>query len=433
MRRALAAVLLAVAFLALDTSAAHGQDTTRTIPSSVASDCSRDVTSAITNVNGSTGFLSSAPNGSVSKLQPNACYLVNANIVLSAKTNITVDLNGATIRHTTPPACGQHAGHFKINNSTGVTIRNGRLETKDGVTGYTGCHAFEHAIELVGGTADITVEDMTMDAVHGDCVYIAGVNGFVGRDVQCLKPGRQGSGVVKGTDILFDRYDIVNGYRSGIDFEPNNVNGTIQGVTIHDSDISVNNLPVSSQGRNAQLRDITIDGNRVTRGKGFVWGHQTSPGDDQCRNRTGTRTNWKITKNLVSGVGAYGGGRIVLCAVDGAEIAGNEIAGDDPVLLEATKGVKVNLNRFPGSLVPWKGAAQTAPVQACGNVLLNGPQPACSGTPPPSSTTTTTTKPPTPSTSTSTTTTTRPPVTTQPVDRLHEFLRKLQVLINEFQ
>lgn len=434
MRRVVIVVAIVLAALGLAfISPVEGQQSTTTIPSSVASDCSKDVTAAVV------GFIQGAANGQTVKLQPGGCYVVNQTLGFVGKTGVTFDGNAGTIRKTTlPTECGQQSHLLRISGSTRTTVMGLRLEVRDGSEfKYTDCHAFEHAISVLESTGT-TLTTLGVDGPHGDCLYIRGAVGLSAKDVACNRAMRQGIGFVKGTDAVFDNFDMTNVIRSGLDFEPNDTTQTIQGVRLLNSTIAVGNLPVTSQGRNAPIRDITIKGNTVTRGKGFVWGHQTSPSGptaDDCRKRTETRSNWEILDNQVSGVGQYGGATIVLCAVQGATIAGNTIAGDAPVLLEATSGVAVKLNRFPGSLAAYREVVPLGPAQACGNVLLNGLDKPCSGTPPPPpSSTTTTTRPPPSST---TTTTTRPPVTLPPpvgcTGRCAELRDALQAVLDRYR
>lgn len=424
MRRSLIySVILLLGTMCFAVVADEAQAAEKIIPSSIAKDCSKDVSSAFGD------WIDTIQPGDTAKLQPGGCYIVNETIGFG-KNGATFDGAGGTIRRTKlTTETGSQFHMLRISGASNVTVRGTRFEVRDGgPEEYQDKHAFEHAISVLDSTNTLLTQ-LSIDKPRGDCLYVRGAARITGKDVNCTGAKRQGIGFVRGTDAVFDNFDMTGVIRSGLDFEPNHVDHEILRVSLLNSTIGVGNLPVTSQGRNAAIRDILIQNNDFIRGKGMVWGHQTSPGDDACYARTGTRSNWRILGNRGSGIGSYGGAKIVLCAIDGFEIAGNQIVGPDPVLLEATKGGSVKLNQFPGSAVAYKAKAlQSTPV-ACGNVLSGGLDRQCGGTEPPPSSTTTTTTIPIPPSSTTTTTLPPPPTTISK----QEFIDQLRALLDAYE
>lgn len=391
MKRLLISALAALFLVPVTVGA---QETSKTIPTSVASDCSKDVTAQVKGfVSGGSGTL---------KLQPGGCYIVNEKVSLAGKSNITLDGQGATLRKTQEVAtCKQHAGFLQLSSGTNQTVKNLNLERVGGPGGYDPCHYAEHGVELQGAQ-NATITNLTMDRIRGDCLYIQGANGVEVTDLDCKSNGRQGGAISRGTNVHIDGFKVRNSARSGFDFEANSASDTISAIEIEHFDISSNLIAFPSQGYNAVVADIYIHDGAIRRALSVIYDRQVRPSQDNCR--TGQqRRNWRFESVLVdaSVTQGYGGATAVFCGTENVTFSGVSMPGGQ-VLMEASRGQLIVRDSCLKSV---KVIEPSAPVQQSGNTT-----PPCSGTPPPStSTTTTSTSRPPSSTSTSTTTTTRPP------------------------
>ena len=85
------------------------------VPASVASDCSGDVTPALSK------WISSVPDNSTLMLGKGACYQVDGSLAITNRRNLMLEGNGATLRATTK---GHERTHFGIDNSENIIVRN---------------------------------------------------------------------------------------------------------------------------------------------------------------------------------------------------------------------------------------------------------------------------------------------------------------------
>lgn len=365
----------------------------RTIPASVPSDCSKDVTVQMR------AFMAA---GGPMKLAPNACYVVNEKMVITAG---LLDGQDATFRMNRPSLakCNQHQGFLELKGNGGV--KNIKL-VREGPGGYSSCHYAEHGIEI-RGAANTTVENVRMTNVWGDCIYFQGAQGSLVKNLRCDSNGRQGGAAAKARNVLIDGFVVSKSSRSGFDFEANGTSPDdgIYNFVIDHSDISSNLIAFPSQGYNAPQDAITIRNSVIRKALSAIYDRQVNPSKDSCRGSV-QRKNW-VVENVtvdpaVNGAGYGGKGLMVFCGTFNVRVSGVTMPGGE-VVMEGSSGRLLVENSCVKGV---RGVAQTVPIQQ-----VNVKAPPCSGTPPPSSTTTTTTRPPPSST---TTTTTRPPPTVPP-------------------
>jgi hypothetical protein len=412
-KRLLFAVLLAVGLLAVDATGTNAQEATRTIPVSVTSDCSKNVTSAVAGFVGGGGRM---------QLLPGGCYQVNAKLAIA---NGSLDMRGSTFRKTKQESdvekeCGKHAGFIKLGS--GGSISNGRLERVGGPGGYDPCHYAEHGIEVVGAT-NTAASKMTMSRIRGDCLYLQKMQGFLGRDLDCESNGRQGGAISAGRDIKIDGYIVRNSARSGWDFEANgsDADDGIYNFEMSHFDMTTGLIAFPSQGYNAPQDGIYLHDGIIRQSLSAIYDRQVRPSQDNCRGSV-QRKNWRVEDvqvfPAVSGAGYGGKGLAVFCGTVNVTVRRLTMPGGE-VVMEGSSGTLL----VADSCV--RGVRAIAPTTAAQVQQVNVKAPPCSGTPPSS----TTTRPPT------TTSTTRPPVTTQPPEVLtpeQQFIQKLAVDVRAF-
>lgn len=408
MKRALAAVLIAVGFLTVDASGVSAQDTNvKTIDSSVQADCSKDVSVPLQN------FVSGLKPGQTGQLKPNGCYLVSAKLSIVNQTNVTLDGNDATLRKrgdaagatkaTTLYPCKQHTGHIRIAGTTGASVKNLQLEglgKSYAEFGENDCHYAEHAIEVQAGAKATLLQNITADRIRGDGLYLQGMDGLIAKNYIVKSNGRQGGAVSRGRNILLDGYKVLGSSRSGWDFEANGTDPDdgIYNVEIRDFEIVSKLIAFPSQGYNAPQDNVWIHDGKINGSLSAVYDRQTRPSSDACRGGQ-VRHNWKVERVDATAVGAYGPGSMVFCGTENVTVRDNRMPGGS-IAVESSRGEIIVSGNCVKEI---KLVAQTAPVQQSNN------QVPCTNVPPSSSTTTT--RPPT-STQVPPTSSTRPPVTT---------------------
>jgi hypothetical protein len=258
-------------------------------PSSIASDCSVDVTSAL----GS--WLGLVPNGSTVSF--GGCYRIEGTLQMTGR---TLTLEGGRFRSFNAMTHGSFFADqravWRFYGST-VTIRNMTVTgayTNGGTLDETLQHA--HAIDLRGSSATIT--GLTASNLAGDCVYF-GLNGSTGstgsvQDSSCIGTSRNAVSVVAGHDITVQRVTTDRIGLIAFDVEPNAGGGSVQRVRFDANTIGsyylyayaiVESMPISTQSFtnntvNGPLKvgavdpgndgyrpqDVTVSGNHSTGG-----------------------------------------------------------------------------------------------------------------------------------------------------------------------
>ena len=249
-----------------------------TIPSTIASDCSRDVSAELTD------FFESvpdapAPHVNTIDFRDAGCYLVTTAVQLEEREGLVLAGNDAVLRRDEPPPSDSKRDSkviLYIGDSQRITVRdltiigdNDQADNKDPGNYYDFDvdREHEHALFVYGGDeptgpgADILISNLRTDQVFGDAVRLWGV-----RDVRVEKStlngaGRQGIGA-RGTDrlaIVDNVFDHLR--RTAIDFEEDPVtNVRIERNRFESHNFNLGNFPGShGPDRNILLADNTAN------------------------------------------------------------------------------------------------------------------------------------------------------------------------------
>ena len=374
-------------------------------PGSIADDCSRDETDALN------AWLDSLPDGATARLSDGACYRAEHTVEITDAPGITLDGNGATLQRTQVTnerlRYPKSNSHLRVVNSPNVTVRDltivgtndgrdlgGTVFDRDGATRKVDCYTqlgftcysvafeFEHGVDL-RGAIDVTVEDVTVDAVWGDGAYVAGSDQFapvgshgaVLENMTVSRNGRQGIAVVRSSDVLIDGADIQSSRRSGIDLEPDRGSEVISNIEIRNSTVHSWLLAFASGGK-GNVSNVYIHDNTVTRsGTPFVYVRAT----DETR-----RANWRVHDNQVTrGLGSPQAAMLFF-HVDNVSVVGNTVKIAETQSqrfidfrdVGGTLEVKNNDVRSAttGGLYRVDGEGLATGVEACGNTTVDGTQ-----------------------------------------------------------
>lgn len=306
--RAAALSISAGLLLTLSTAAAAAEHAprTQTVPASIASDCSADVSASLGR------WLQSVPDGSTARLRRHGCYRVETEVVVRDKHDVVLDGQGALLRRTvySPPERrypSANAG-LRLVDWVDSTVHNLRIRGTNTIPDlpymppYAGTYRqeveFDHGLAL-HGSVRMTVAHVSIRSVWGDGVYLAGGDQWTNqwsdhvvlRDVRVVQNGRQGIAINRSRHVLVDRAYIKYSRRSAIDLEPDTAGETILDVEIRDSDLGSNLLAISSAGA-GRVNQVVVHDNRVHT-TGIPWVYVRSmKGLD--------RHDWTVRDNLVT-------------------------------------------------------------------------------------------------------------------------------------
>lgn len=192
--------------------------------------------------------------------------LIAQSISLPGK--LTYDLNGAILVRNDEPEYDKSMPLVKFEDVSDVTIKNGTIRgalIRGSVPQYDGKRAKYHGIQA-WGAQNVTISDMTIKDVNGDCVDIDGYGeqrskNITIRNVICSGAGRQGISSSNGEGILIDQVDFDFIGRSGVDLEPR-PNAAIKNVTIQNSTFRwIKNFAFAMVGSSPTMSNIVIQNN----------------------------------------------------------------------------------------------------------------------------------------------------------------------------
>lgn len=323
------------------------------VPASIASNCSADVTAALTT------FINSVPDNSTITFTAGGCYLVQGTLQFSSRNGLTFEGNGATIEATTV-ADGQRA-HWRFLSGSNITFHNMTIIGPD-TTGYTvlptGSMEWQHGIDLRGVTG-ATISAMTIRNVYGDCIFLGiSIDGsstwasnVYAHDNTCQDNGRNGVTVDGAKGVTLDHNTYTRPGMYGVDIEPDNLPEGGENVSITNSTFSKGGSTWPFVGASTccsgVVDGITITGNTV---HGMPLATEFLPG-------TGERWSNITFSNNTSDTAGYllynPVGLVVILVenIDGITIDNNYqpgLTGADFIYACASTSVVQSGNQFPG-------------------------------------------------------------------------------------
>lgn len=214
----------------------HTRTVSTTVPSSIASNCSTDVTKAISN------WVAKVPDGSTLNFGTNKCYKIDGTLEFTGRNGLVWNGNGSTFQTTQPPT--DQRAMFRWIGSSNITMRNLRIDGSyccGGTLNDSLQHM--HGIDLRG--SGMNVENVTVSDMAGDGVYFGlgydGVTGstgsVIGSTFQWL--GRNGVSFVAAHDVTVTGTRVHRAGFDAFDVEPNVGSGPgVQRVTLDGNTIT---------------------------------------------------------------------------------------------------------------------------------------------------------------------------------------------------
>jgi hypothetical protein len=243
------------------------------VPPSIPSNCSRDVTSELN------AWMRSVPNGSTLNFRSGACYRIDATLSIKDRANLLIDGKGATFSGARNRN-GQ-ARHWWILHSRGITLMNMIVRGANPRAGarsdaFVQKMQWQHAY-YIRGSENILLDNVRAYDVYGDFVSISPMmlkgmpltsRHVTVRNSHFERNGRMGITVSGGEGIVISGNYIGQVRHALLDLEPEWVNVAISNVRfIGNTTGKVWLVWVANGGIcNAGVSDITIADNAMKAG-----------------------------------------------------------------------------------------------------------------------------------------------------------------------
>lgn len=256
-----------------------------TVPPSIAADCSANVQEQLTS------FIDAQPDGSTIEFPANGCYAQSDRIMVSEKSNLTIDANGSSFRSSAPNAGNKINGNWLVVRGTNVRLTEMKIVGNFHLTGARSQqrvnevtlggvgNQFNMGVGIYGGSG-IYVTDTTIEHVFGDGVSVA-LGHYVGgsaahpRDVprnvhieriQVTKAARHCVSPSQGDGVWLQDSTLTDCWYGAFDGELDNVTQTLKNVHILRNTlegflmfgIAIPVAGNASNTENIEIRDNTI-------------------------------------------------------------------------------------------------------------------------------------------------------------------------------
>jgi hypothetical protein len=321
--------------------------TVATVPASIASDCSRDVSAALV------AWIASVPDHSTLEFTPQGCYRVDRTLTIRNRNGLVLEGNGATFRAFTsgrelPPTEARTRSMFSFWKGSNLTLRDVIVRGANPNAG-PGDFAYVAALEaqtayVIGGVQGMVLDHVQAYDVYGDFVFVGpATSHLLVQNSTFARNGRQGW-TINGQDIVFRNNAIRMTRRATVDLEPSSATSVTRRVTISNNTIGVGRLYfLANEGRAAPTEDISILDNTFVNKAMTIWVNPP----------TGTRARYRVIGNVSdTPVGTGGGGAMTFNHVLGVEVRNNvqpmqRGRGISGVYAKNSRDVIVTGNSFP--------------------------------------------------------------------------------------
>ena len=299
-----------------------------TVPTTIADDCSVEVSAAINE------WIESVPDRSVLEFGVDACYLVEGTLQVVDRQDLTIVGQGATFRSETlgdamPPNALEGSwhlwprlrAHWMFLRGGGHTISDLTVDGPHPSCVYQGQPYEEQHVVAAYGVDGLVVEGITGGEVHGDSVSIGGDGTSPARNItvrnntfDCI--ARQGSAVTWAEDVVIEDNSFDRIGRSAFDIEAAVDHWWVRRVVYRRNTVGeYNGVFFANRGAaHAVHDDIEVSDNESTV-------HQITV---SAVGSSG-RTNYRFLRNRgASVISSASVGGLRFDGIDGLLVAGNE-------------------------------------------------------------------------------------------------------------
>lgn len=345
---------------------ATGAGTTHSAPAAIASDCSTDVTQALTS------WIASVPDNSTLVFPGSACYRIEGTIELGNRNGLRFEGGGATFRATTTTA-PSHRAQWRLTRGSQIVLREMTVQGAN-LTPGTFVEALQHQHGVdIRGTAGVELDRVRIESPNGDCVYVGQPwsttdtwsSAVYVHDGSCTGAGRNGVAVTAGRNVLVETTTFARIGLNTFDLEPNGAGFGAQDVTF-----ARNRIGRAAFSVLAALGDAPVSG--ITMRENTLVGQSLRVAALPKGRRY---AGFTIVGNVSdTGHNAPGATAMDFLRIDGLAVTGNTVplSGQNMALVYVTEscGVTVSGNVYPGGVTESRITPYT-----CGSVTPPPPPP----------------------------------------------------------
>jgi hypothetical protein len=372
-------------------------------------------------------WLDSVPNHSVARLAANQCYRAEYTIIFGAKTDVTLDGNGSTLRSFTDgcddqtPTNGvrfdtcrfpspidangnpeskwpRTRSHLQIYGNINVTVTNLHIDGGKDRAGYDAQLAFQHGFGI-GNNDGVRINHVWVDHVWGDYVFMSNRRDVAPKNITIEDSkfgsfskdfwgtGRIGFVIDDGVNVHVQRNYIGHTSRSLVDIEPVSSRAQLNGIYFDNNVFGPRGMNFFSNrtygDADPVIQNVFFRNNEVIDGGIGVW---IAPADTSAIRQndpsTFRRHNYQFINNTVSGNIPYAGdcnkpmASFKVMGVDGLVISGNyqpQAPNRCQYIVETAKvrNAVISGNRAPNATGVALRYDQSANVCESGNLVGN--------------------------------------------------------------
>jgi hypothetical protein len=248
----------------------------KSVPVSIARDCSVDVAAALES------WIASVPDNSTVSFPAKACYRVDETVLVDGRHRLLLDGNGATLKAVTTG--DRDRSQLHLRGGSDLTVRDLIVR---GANPHAGATAAAYVVDLeaqhafqVNGVSNVLLDHVQAYDTYGDFVYIGPVAKQPSRNVtvansRFARSGRQGMSVTWAVGVTIAANTIDGVARSLFDLEANNRSAVIRDIRIVGNVTGTGvNFWFANKGFAADIGNLQITGNRMdaaTGGLVFVY------------------------------------------------------------------------------------------------------------------------------------------------------------------
>ena len=364
---------LAIATGAIGAIPAGAAVTSAIVPTSIAADCSRDVTAALN------AWIASVPDNSTLAFTANGCFRVDGTLIIHRRSGLTFQGNNATFRQVTDgtelvkPKLIRTRNVWSFEASAHLVVRNlttfgANPHAGMGELAYSPRFEAQHAY-LIEGTNDMLMDHVAAYDTYGDFVWVGpGTSNLTVRNSTFARNGRQGWSI-NGTNITFENNSITDTRRATIDIEPSSPTWISQNIWIRNNDVGPGRLFFfANVGSTAPMDNINIIGNRLHHKAFVIYASAV----------VSNRSNYHVIGNTSDGGVSGFGAAMVFRNIRGVEVRDNVIPLQwshhlSGVALFRSSRVSITHNVFHGGDSVWRDKGGNIDVTQSANWI--GPRP----------------------------------------------------------
>lgn len=351
------------------------------VPTSIAKDCSVDVTGKLLS------WIGSVPDGSTLSFPSDGCYRIDGMLRIDGRANLRFEGNGATFRAFTAGEKTRH--HWWFVGSRNITLRdmvirgaNPRAGSND--TCFDANREFQHGVAL-WGVQGALLENVQIYDVYGDSVYLGNTGTQPNRNVTVRggrfeRNGRQGVGIVHAEGITIDRNYLSGVCMSVFDLEPE-PQTYLRGITITNNTVGEHrHLFLPNSGYAVETSNVLVANNRILGEPGMRWPHGPGSANPTMNVATAGSVNWVVRNNDFA---RFEGTALRFVGATGVTVTCNRVRWiyqtGTGVYLTSVRTAAITNNRFVGASAA-VSMSQTSGLEMSGNTLNNDPFPVSCGT-----------------------------------------------------